>query len=329
MIFTEENKSEQARRVLFIYNLFLRHIKLTTNQVLDEIIEEFGDVSKRSVQRDLQILKDADYIQSESKGRNSFWRLNRGKKITMPTQIKSSELLSFYILKAYLKTFKGTAIENDINNLTEKIESLAPGDAILEETLYWDQNPGYYDYRGKHNLISRLLRYIHEKTWVTMEYEKMWDSKVKTYDILPESLFTYGGSIYLIAYLPKHKTYLNFALQNIVKLEDSSNQSRKYPEFDFDKFRSERFAVMDGEISDVVLKINKDFVKYFENRVWHPSQKVTFDKSENMLLHLKVPITPDFISWILHWTEAITVISPESLKYKLKKIYEEALRNIL
>ncbi|OGV19317.1 MAG: hypothetical protein A2475_02555 [Ignavibacteria bacterium RIFOXYC2_FULL_35_21] len=327
MAYTEENKSEQARRVLFIYSLFLRNIKLTINEVLDEINKEFGDVSKRSVQRDLQVLKDSDYIQSENKGRNSFWRLNRGKKITLPTQIKTSELLSFYILKAYLKTFKGTAIEEDINNLTKKLETLAPGDAILEETIYWDQNPGYYNYRDKNQLISKLLHFIHEKTWVKMEYEKMWEEgTVRSYDILPESLFTYGGTIYLIGYLPKHKAFLNFAVQNIINLEESSYQSRKYPEFDYEKFRNARFAVMDGELSDVVLKIKKDFVIYFENRTWHPSQKATTDKSGNMILRLKVPIQPDFISWILRWTEAITVISPESLKQRLKKIYEEAIK---
>ncbi|TAL70512.1 MAG: WYL domain-containing protein [Bacteroidetes bacterium] len=321
-----EEKSEQARRVLIIYNLFLRDIKLTSNVVLEKINEEFGDVSKRSVQRDLQVLKDSDYIQSENKGRNSFWRLNRGKKITLPTQIKTSELLSFYILKAYLKTFKGTEIENDINSLTAKIESLAPGDAILEDALYWDQNPGFYNYQYKHKIISKLLNYINEKTWVKMEYEKMWDEGiVRSYDIFPESFFTYGGTIYLIGYLSKHKAFLNFAVQNIINLEESSYQSRKYPEFDYEKFRQARFAVMDGELSDVVLKIRKDFAVYFENRTWHPSQKVTSDKTGNMILRLKVPLQPDFISWILRWTEAITVVSPESLKQRLRKIYEEAI----
>lgn len=319
---------EQARRVLSILKLFQKNVKLTTNEVLDLISAEYKYLSKRSTQRDLKILSDEGYIENIGHGQNSYWRQVKEKSlIAPPVIIKTEELLSFYLLKAYLKTFRGTEIEDEVNNLTEKIEFLAPGSAIIEETLYWDQNVGYYNYREKYRIISQLLHFIHEKTWLKIKYVRLSDGKEREYELLPTSLYTYSGTIYMVAYNFNAKKFINFAVHNILSIEEATNQSRKSPEFDYEKFRSERFGVIDGKVTTVRLKIHKDFVKYFEKRFWHPSQKLSHDKDGNMILKLDVPVTGDLIGFICHWEDGITVLEPDKLKYEVKKTLKAALEN--
>jgi Fe2+ or Zn2+ uptake regulation protein len=132
----EEEKYNQSRRILSIYRLILSQRKITTNEVIVELLENFPGISKRSIQRDLKILADEGYIVSERKGSQSCWKIQNDKQaFRTPVIIRESELLSFHILKTYLKTFKGTTIEEDINKLSAKLETMAPGDVFIEEQL--------------------------------------------------------------------------------------------------------------------------------------------------------------------------------------------------
>jgi predicted DNA-binding transcriptional regulator YafY len=324
----EDDKYDQARRVLMILGLFQKHIVLKTSEILVMINDRFGGISKRSVQRDLEILKNEDLIVLEGRGRESKWKYNKSNKIkSSPLKISGDEMLSFYMLKAYLATFKGTSIENDIVKLTSKIENFAPGDVFLEDTLYWDQNPGSYDYSNNPGLITKLIHNINEKNWINISYRKILDDSIKNYEIFPCSLYTYGGVIYLVAYNLKAKMHVNFVIHNIIQIEESLNQNHKSPEFDYDEFRRQRFAVIDGEIKNVKLLINKDFVKYFEHRFWHSSQKQVVQNDGSLILPMKIPVTADLVTWICRWNDTMTVIEPPELRTWMIELLQSTLKN--
>jgi predicted DNA-binding transcriptional regulator YafY len=310
--------SEQSRRVLAIYKLFLVNGTLTKSQVITELRDRFPDISNRSIQRDLRVLCDEGYIELEVKGRYSQWKLStEGLPSALPMKIKQSELLSFYMLKAYLKTFQGTEIEEDINKLKDKLESYAPGSVWLEEQFYGDQNIGFYDYSSKHNIIRLLIKHIIEKNWIKIRYQKVHENKIKVSEVFPRFLYHYSGSLYLVAFNPKWKKPLNYLVQNIIDIIESNKTSKVVPEFDFDEFRKQRFAVFDGEIFNIKILIDKDYYLYFENRKWHPTQKITYTDNGDYILSFKSPIAPDLISWICRWTEALEVIEPLELKEKV------------
>jgi predicted DNA-binding transcriptional regulator YafY len=324
----EDDKYEQARRVLMILGLFQNHIVLKTTEIIDLLIKRFGGISKRSVQRDLEILRDEELIILEGRGRESKWKFIKSKKLkSAPLKISGDELLSFYMLKAYLATFKGTSIEKDIEKLTSKIENFAPGDVFLEETLYWDQNPGSYDYSNNPGLITKLIHHINEENWIIISYQKIFDDSIKNYEIFPCSLYTYSGVIYLVAYNSHAKKHLNFVIHNILDIEESPNQNHKMPKFDYNEFRRQRFAVIDGEIKNVKLLIDKDFVKYFEHRFWHSSQKQVIQKDGSLILTMKIPITADLVTWICRWNDTMTVIEPPELRDWLIELLQSSLKN--
>ena len=53
-----DNKTEQAKRILFIYKELLKSRKLTVLGMLSELEEKFDvELSKRTVQRDFGILQ--------------------------------------------------------------------------------------------------------------------------------------------------------------------------------------------------------------------------------------------------------------------------------
>ena len=325
---SEKEKYEQARRVLLILRFFEQKKELTTAQVLDLINNRFGGISERSIQRDLQILKEEDLIEQTGRGNESIWKLRTNSLIkTSPANLSGDEMLSFYMLKAYLSTFKGTSIESELSKLTKKIEKLAPGDVFLENTLYWDQNPGSYDYSLKPNLISKLIRYIVDKQWIKIRYQRMFDDTEHDYEVLPCSLYTYAGVIYLVAYNSYSKSHFNFVIHNIQDIEESLKSQKVVPEFDYEEFRKQRFGVIGGGIEKVRILIKKEFVKYFENRFWHSSQKMIMQKDDTMILTMKVPVTPELAGWVCRWNEALTVIEPTDLKEWVIGLLKLSLKN--
>lgn len=325
---SEEEKNNQSKRILSIYRLFLSHRKLTSKEVFERISNNYEDVSTRSIQRDLRILAEEGFINLYKKGRYSYWLINKTNAIrTGSFNIKESEMLSFYILKSYLNTFKGTTIEGDIKDLSDKLESLAPGEVVMEEQFYGDQNSGYYDYSNKHYFLSQCIKHIREKNWIEITYEKQTKDETKFYDIFPQFLYTYSGTIYLLAYNRKRSRDTTFIIQNIRSIKKIWDETRSIPDFDYQEFRSQRFAVFDGEVHKVRLKIKKQFKNYFENRSWHPSQKEKRDKHGNMIIEMKVPLTPDLIGWICRWADVITVLEPKSLIESVKAKFLSALEN--
>jgi predicted DNA-binding transcriptional regulator YafY len=327
---SEALASEQPRRILAIYKLFLRQGTLTKSQVVSELRERFPYISERSIQRDLRVLADENFIELEVKGKYSEWKLSReGLPSAMPLKIKQNELLSFYMLKAYLKTFKGTAIEADLNDLKNKLEPFAPGNVWLEEQFYGDQNVGFYDYSNKHIIISLLLKNIIEKNWITIKYERVFDNKIKVYELFPKFLYHYSGSLYLVAYYSEWKKPINFLVQNIKDISESSKIGSIIPSFNFDEFRKQRFAVYDGVIHDIKLKIYKEYYRYFENRKWHPTQKIELNKDGDYEMRFKSPLAPDLVSWICRWTEALEVMEPRELKLRVIEIMNNSLKKYL
>ena len=328
----EENyRLEQARRVLFILKLFKKKYRLSVQEIIGLLEDEYKDVSKRSIQRDLKILSDEELIVKVSSGRNTAWLLakNQGSAI-MPFKIKSSEMLSFYLLKSFLKSFRGTSIESDINSLEMKLEELAPDEVIQEESFIWDSNPGYYDYSDKNNTISAIVKSIVEKNIILFEYQSNTSSKYLQHEVFPQSLLFYNGSIYLIGYHLKRRKQLTYAIQNLHNISVSEKVHYNLPNFNKHEYEKNVFSIFETkDVKDVKIRISQDFEKYFENRQWHSSAIFTRDKSHNMILNLTIPINHDVVAWICGWREAVQVLEPQELKDEVIKSLKETLKQYL
>ncbi len=321
--------SKQARRVLGIIKLLETKYQMSSMDLVHTLSDEYEPVTLRSIQRDLKVVRDAGFIERLRDGKNSVWRLARHSPIdNRQSIIRTNELLSFYLLKAFMKTFKGTSIAKDLDELSKKLEAMAPGDVFPEEQFYGDQNIGYYDYSDKHETLRQCIRHINEGNWIKIIYEKLTDDTINEYVLFPQFLYTYSGTLYLIAYNPKRKLSTNFAVQNIKSIEEHYDATKGSPKFDYETFRRARFAVNDGLLSDIKLSIKKDFVKYFENRTWHISQKTSYRSDGRLELTMKVPISNDLLSWLTRWCQAFTDIEPLNLKQKVIKILEDCCTSL-
>ena len=157
-------------------------------------------------------------------------------------------------------------------------------------------------------------------------YDTSGLGKQKTFNVMFRCMFNYAGSLYCVAYIPDYDD-VAIAIQHLVEVEELEDYYHKVPKFDFNKWSKNRFGVFYGKLKKVELKIEKKYNHYFINRRWHSTQKMKYDKQGNMILQMRVPLVPDFISWVMSWGEVITVLKPDELKKEINYKIRNMLKN--
>ncbi len=322
--------ADQPKRVLFIYNKLQSGRRYTSAEIKEMIAEELDNkVSLRSIQRDLKILSETvpSVSMFDSYG-EIYWGIEKEYRNPI-TQIKvdSNELLSYYVLKAHLKAFKGTYIEQDLDELTEKLEEIAPSFVVSEDALFWDQNIGQYDYTQFAPQIKRIIDCIVHKKWVKVAYNTSGLGTINNFKLIFRTIFTYSGFLYVIGYIPHHDTDIALTIHNIEEIDDIDNPNVKVPSFNFKEWAKNRFGVYYGKPEQIKILVKKEFIKYFENRTWHQSQKTSIDENGNMILEFKAPTSIDLISWIMSWSYAVEVLYPRRLRKEIIETIFKTLKN--
>ncbi len=317
-----------VQRVIRILELLSMGRNLTTSDLRKEFDHK---VTLRTIQRDMITIQQAGIPLNCEKNhkKENVWSFPREYRHMILPSIQKSELISLYILKAYLKEFRGTKIEDNLFSVIDKLEDMAPGEVYLDldttGDLLWDQDYGAYDYSELDDLINQVINAIVKKNWLRITYQGR-DNNAKTYLIFPYRLFSYHGSIYIAAYTPQYQTTISLVMQRIKSLRIEENISDMVPPFNMEDYRNRRFGVFGGPVEKIHLRIDPRYTIYFRNRFWHPSQEVKMQNDGSMMLSMEVPLSPELITWILGWHTAIKVIKPESLIKMIKQRLTETLK---
>jgi len=280
-----------------------------------------GNVSMRTLQRDLIALSEAGIplISEKTKANENAWSLMSHFRSFIPIPLETNEYLATHILKANLKVFQKTPFEKEIKSLLKKIDQIVPEDVFLEtesgeaENLYENYSAGLFDYSPHGETINDLISAIIHRTNCLVTYHNPYDQKDKTFHIEPEKMVYYNGGLYVIVYVRYYKTFIMLAIQRIKKLELLDESFPNDHPFDENEFWKGKFGLFSSEQVNVKLRFSKEVRHHIEGRIWHNSQNVELDKKGNLILKMKVGITPELITWILGWRMFVKVLGPEKL----------------
>ncbi len=303
--------------------------RLDSNNIIELLKDEFdAKIDKRTAQRYISELKNMEdlYVEENIEGKKIIIYISgenrRSFRETNPLPNPGNYLLSLNVLKAHLKSFAGTKIEKNTNELISEIEKVTKNktEIFTSKSLFWNQNHGSYDYSPHAKTIDHITDLI---TQQKLQYVSYGDAhKPNGFVAQLCEFFTYNGTLYVAAYVFKHKHHIALAVQNILKLTDLSKEDQDHysninvPLFSFEEFKRYRFGVHEGEIKKVRLEVSKEHKHYFLNRNFHDSQINLYenDPGRQMQITLEVPLSPELVSWILSWGGELQVVSPKELK---------------
>lgn len=188
--------------------------------------------------------------------------------------------------------------------------------------------------------LSVLLQAIKQKKQLQLHYYKFWGSKeVQVRTIEPYLLKESQHRWYVLAFDVDKKALRVFSLDRISSIEDKDIKRMYAPPRGIERFFDDSFGVwVDNDRTKAEKAIlsfrrnEKDSfftpnpAEYLRAMPLHRSQVFIKDTPEEIILSLKVKITPDFVKEILSYGAYVRVIEPQHLADRIKTEIKNALQ---
>ena len=188
--------------------------------------------------------------------------------------------------------------------------------------------------------LSVLLQAIKQKKQLQLHYYKFWGSKeVQVRTIEPYLLKESQHRWYVLAFDVDKKALRVFSLDRISSIEDKDIKRMYAPPRGIERFFDDSFGVW---VDNDRTKAEKAFLAFRRNEKdsfftpnpaeylrampLHRSQVFIKDTPEEIILSLKVKITPDFVKEILSYGAYVRVIEPQHLADRIKTEIKNALQ---
>jgi predicted DNA-binding transcriptional regulator YafY len=88
--------------------------------------------------------------------------------------------------------------------------------------------------------------------------------------------------------------------------------------FDVEEYVQDALMIMRGRRIDIELLFSKKVATWVKDKLWHSSQDTFPMKDGRLRMTLKVADTDELVGWILSFGSQVRIISPESLRIKVR-----------
>lgn len=289
---------------LIRYLLIIEHLqsckRVPTQQLIDHVNNEmemrgFRTVSLRTLQRDFSVIETDFGYTITSNGREYTIKRASGYVSHRFDEI----LLDFDLL---------TALNSDVQ---------------LQQFILAEHHRPV----GCH-LKHPLIRAIKQTHTVEFDYVLYRLGRLTHKTVQPHFLKESNQRWYLLA--KEHDTLKCFGLDRILQLKvHTNNQFVRDESIDADTLFRDSYGIWDDPaipIENIELSYDALDGCFLKSVPLHHSQQILVDTPQEFRITLRLRITNDFIMELLSRSRSITVIRPISLRERIKKIYEEALK---
>ena len=203
------------------------------------------------------------------------------------------------------------AITSALRGITDVFQILQPGMVRVES-------------RGQ--ILKDVFRAIIERRVCWIEYQRGKAGKKSRFEFNPYSLLFHAGAIYVIGFQPYYKNWLYLAIQRIRGVSPTDEVFERDPAYNLQDFLKDNFGIWYEEPVDVVIRFDKVVANSIEERTWHHSQRILHPDNGDIELKMHVGPSEELVAWILRWGTFAEVLEPESLKQRVKKIFEDGMK---
>ena len=319
----DSSRNAQLVRVLSI----LRDLDRLGGVDLYELAQRYG-TSVRTIRRDLAALEEVGLpLVAEARDKKKQWRVATKHRLT-----KLSRLLdaSHYLgLKLAMGQVSGaaraTGLFTALEDLSDKIET-ALGHRARQTLAAIERSFHSYEKRtfqsAPPDVFWPLVVAINEQRLCRVTYRApRAEPREKTYKVLPLRLFTYQGAIYLMAYIPQYKNYLNLNLHRLQALKVLKEHQPAPPDFDPERLENAAFGVYhSGRPVTYRLRFIPDVAEYIRERTWHPSQKLKELDGGGLELTFRCVPSYEVSTWVASWMDGVEVLAPRALINELRQL---------
>jgi proteasome accessory factor B len=303
-------RGDQITRVLKLV-----HLLKGRGRTLQQLRAELG-VTKRTIQRDIQVLEQTGFpVSSEHRARSIYWKLAYDPVTEASLDLTHEERMALYFSRGLLKPLVGTPFFDAIESALAKIGSAisAPGHSLLKRL----DSPvgiaafGMKDFSRSRDVIAALTRAIQHHFTVTLAHATLQHRNSVEYRLDPYRLQYHQGGLYLIAFDHAKEVIRTFAVERIRSVSITRSRFTPPSAETLDEMQSTAFQLIYGEPQLVRIRFSPEQAPYISERQWHPSQRLETAPDGSVILSLTVASLWEVNRWLYGWGQDAVILNTE------------------
>jgi len=287
-----------------------------------EISFEIGNVSKRTIKRDLATLKYDLGLPIEYDRRRGGYCLKEKCEFPFPP-LSGGEIISLLIATNLLQQFKGTPLEKSLSSLEKKIEFLLSDKVSInpkELEMALSVNISYIKLRTDiSNTFDKIFNAIREKRRVIIKYHSLSSNETRERKVDPYHIYNFQGVWYFCGYCHLRGEIRDFALDRIVDIKILGERFEIQKDFNLKDYLNRAFRIYKGDTQRIKIWFDSYQARWIKERIWHESQEIEELENGEVILTIEGN-TEEIKRWVMSYGSHCKVLEPESLK---KEVEEE------
>jgi predicted DNA-binding transcriptional regulator YafY len=302
--------------------------RIATTQLQAMLADIIGEVSLRTVQRDLNKLSLVFQIEGDqSKPQGWCWR--KGHKLDVQT-LEPATALTFNLAEAYLTRLLPPAATAQLQpwfNAARNISS-TKASAITR----WQDKirviPGS-PFRVIRQTDSDVQRTVYEavqtERMLEIDYRPISDDGEKTYPVHPLAIVVRDSTIYLVGRIRDYDDIRIIAVHRIASARIVDQPAILDPGFSIDSYLQQNsFQIMQGGGTVFLeLRLDPQLARYLVEAPISDDQEITEAPDGSKSLKATVPDSVQLMTWLLSLGSAGIVLSPPDLRSRMKQHFAE------
>ena len=314
-----ERKGEnQKLKMLYIVRLFSRETddahRLTMPEIISKLAAEGVNADRKTLYQDFEELRRFGFdIIAEKEGHGFYYYLG-SRDFELP-ELKL--LVDSVQSSKFITDKKSDQLIKKLESLTSKHKAQRLGRQVYVSSRIKTMNESIY------YLVDYVHEAISENKKIAFKYFK-WNEKKekvashdgKVYVVSPLALTWDDEKYYMIAYDSEAGIVKHFRvdkMMNIRVLDETRDGAEIFRDFDMGLYSKKTFSMYGGTEEMVTLRCKNELAGVMIDRFGLDTVFIVSDP-EHFEAHVKVSVSPTFLSWLMTFGEDIVILSPDHVK---------------
>lgn len=312
--------------------------KWTLNDLIEACSDALYDlegkdvtISKRTIQSDIQLMR------SDKLGYNApievyekkYYRYEDPDYSISKVPLTKNDLNVLSETVSMLNQFKGFSLFSDLQDVIKRLEEKVNTEILHQSPIiHFDRNEHL---KGFH-FLDTLYQAIQKKLVLSLSYQSFKAREISNINLSPYLLKEYNNRWFILGIIgDKVDNIQTLALDRIVDIEYNTKVDYQVIDFDSDEFYKDTIGVTvlkNQPPETIVFQIGRENAPYVITKPFHKSQELLGTHEDgSSIFRMKVHHNLELERLLLGFGKHIKIISPTSLKRKLRSHYRKALRN--
>lgn len=275
--------------------------------------------AKRTLYRDLHVLERTGWpLTQVPDGKRVRWRIIEDYKRTLNVRLSVQEILALVAAEQLLRSASGTVFASAAHSAVGKLKALLePPLRLRVEKLSQILSASVGPARNlkKHaQHLDDLIAASEATEVVELTYQKLGASEPERYTVEPHELHMQGSSVYVVAWARERNAARIFLLDRVHHVRRLGEPFKRRPQLPQGAFEQGAFGLWEGEARLVRLRFRGTAARIVSEQKLHPSQRISEEGPDAILLELLVPLSPTLISWVGGFGKRVEVLEPQDLR---------------